>query len=316
MKRYTPADLKNINTFPIEERPTKVDSSKLAEVCQPGAGLGAFLDSLPDILKANELRKVVQAIVTAYKKKKPVIVGIGGHVVKCGLAPLLIDFMEQGIISAVAMNGGASIHDFEMALIGRTSEDVAASLENGRFGMVRETGEAMNGAITEGAGCGMGMGASLGKKLIELNAPCQKNSILAAGARLEVPVTVHIAVGGDTIHMHPTASGSALGQASFTDFRLIISVIGDMGDGGVYLNIGSAVVLPEVFVKALNAARNLSKEPVKDFTTVNMDMNQHYRPMVNVLHRPTMSSGSAYSLTGHHEIMLPLLFALVRNSLS
>jgi hypothetical protein len=316
MKRYTPADLKNMKTFPIENRPTKVDSSELAKVCLPRAGLGTLLESLPHILKADELRGVVQAIVSAHKNNKPVVAGIGGHVVKCGLAPLLIDFMERGIISAVAMNGGASIHDFEMALIGRTSEDVAASLENGRFGMMRETGEAMNGAIAEGAACGRGMGESLGKKLLELGAPYIQNSILAAGARLEVPVTVHIAVGGDTIHMHPTADGAALGQTSFTDFRLLISVLGDLGDGGVYLNIGSAVVLPEVFVKALNAARNLSEGPVANFTTVNMDMNQHYRPMVNVLNRPTMNGGSAYSLTGHHEIMLPLLFALVNESLA
>jgi deoxyhypusine synthase len=316
MKRYTPADLNNMKTFPIEERPTKVDSSELAKVSRPGVGLEAFLESLPHILKADELRGVVQAMVSAHRNDKAVVVGIGAHVVKCGLAPLLIDFMERGIISAIAMNGGASIHDFEMALIGRTSEDVAASLEHGRFGMVRETGEAMNGAISEGAACGTGMGASLGRKLLELDAPFKNNSILASGARLGVPVTVHIAVGGDTIHMHPSADGAALGQASFTDFRLLISVLQDVGDGGVYLNVGSAVVLPEVFVKALNAARNLSQEPVTNFTTANMDMNQHYRPIVNVLNRPTMNGGSAYSLTGHHEIMLPLLFALVTESLA
>jgi deoxyhypusine synthase len=270
-----------------------------------------FLESLPDILKARELRAVVEAIVAANQRQKPVVIGIGGHIIKCGLSPLIIQLMTEGIISGIAMNGGASIHDFELALIGRTSEDVAASLESGMFGMVRETGESMNHAIKLGSERSLGLGESLGMRLIEIAPPFLEYSILAAGKKLGIPVTVHTAIGGDTIHMHPGADGSALGHTSFIDFRLLTSILMDFDSGGVYLNLGSAVILPEVFLKALNLARNLSSHKIQSFTTVNMDMLQHYRPLQNVVQRPTQIEGHGYSITGHHEIMIPLLLHAV-----
>lgn len=315
-RRYQPADLGHVRTYPLEARPTKVRRSDFAALCPVDATLTQFLDSLPHILKADDLRAVVNAIVTAHQISKPVVIGIGGHVIKCGLSPLLIHLMEQGLITALAMNGGASIHDFEIALIGRTSEDVAAHLKTGMFGMVGETGEIMNSAIIAGAEAEMGMGESLGRKLIEVHASFADYSVLAAGVRLGIPVTVHVSIGGDTIHMHANANGAALGATSFTDFRILVSVLSDIGDGGVYLNIGSAVVLPEVFLKALNLARNLADHEIVNFTTVNMDMIQHYRPIENVVKRPTQPGGTGYTLTGHHEIMLPLLVHLVLSELS
>lgn len=315
-EEYLPADLGKAHTYSAYERPTKVDQSKLARVCLPNPALNEFLDSLPGILKAEDLRAIIQAVIHAYHTRKPVVVGIGGHVVKCGISPLLIALMEKGVITALAMNGGASIHDFELATLGRTSEDVAASLEEGLFGMVRETADDMNMAITQAAREKTGMGKALGKKLLDLNPPYVEYSLLAAGARLNIPVTVHTLIGGDTIHMHASADGAALGSSSFTDFRLLVSVLQDLGDGGVYLNIGSAVVLPEIFLKALNLARNLSAKKIKDFVTVNMDMIQHYRPQENVLHRPTLPGGKGFALTGHHEIMLPLLFDLILSGIA
>lgn len=297
--------------MPLEARATKVQESAFARLSSPDISLSQFIDTLPHILKAKELRAVVEAIVAAHTRGKPIILGIGGHVIKCGLSPLLIHLMEQGVITALAMNGGASIHDFEVALIGRTSEDVAASLGEGMFGMVRETAEAMNAAIADAAARGDGMGLALGRALLNAAAPHREYSVLAAGARLGIPVTVHVAVGGDTIHMHPSADGAAIGATSLTDFRLLTAVVTDLGEGGVYLNIGSAVVLPEVFLKALNLARNLADNPIKDFTTVNMDMTQHYRPLENVIRRPVQPGGASYTLTGHHEIMVPLLVHLV-----
>lgn len=306
-KKYEPIDLKNVKTFPLEERPTKVKSSDFIQPCPVNPHITEFMDSLPDILKARELRGAVDAIVNATQLKKPVVMGFGGHVIKCGLGPLIIQLMKEGVISGIAMNGGASIHDFEMALIGRTSEDVAASLESGMFGMVKETGESMNHAIKLGSEKGLGLGESLGTQLIELDTPFIEYSILAAGKKLGIPVTVHTAIGGDTIHMHPGADGSALGYTSFIDFRLLTSIIMDFDNGGVYLNLGSAVILPEVFLKALNLARNLSPHKIEGFTTVNMDMLQHYRPLQNVVKRPTQIEGQGYSITGHHEIMIPLI---------
>lgn len=311
MSLYPLADLNRVRTIPLEERDTKVNRSDFATVCPVDATLTQLLDSLPHILKAQDLRAIVTAIVTARELGKPVIIGIGGHVIKCGLGPLLIQWMERGILTALVMNGSASIHDFEIALIGRTSEDVAEQLVTGMFGMVRETAEAMNEAINAGARDKIGMGQSLGQKILELRAPFSEYSVLAASARLNIPATVHIAIGGDTIHMHANADGAALGATSFTDFKILVSVLQNLGDGGVYLNIGSAVVLPEVFLKALNLARNLSGDPITNFTTVNLDMIQHYRPLENVVKRPTLPGGAGYSITGHHEIMFPLLVHLV-----
>lgn len=309
--RFLSADLGRVRTVPLQDRETKVSQSDFASVCAPNASLSEFLDSLPRILKADDLRSVVKAIVHARHIGKPVIVGMGGHVIKCGLGPLLIHCMEQGVVTAVVMNGSTSIHDFEVALIGRTSEDVASSLEIGMFGMVGETPALMNEAIGAGAHAAIGMGQALGQKLLELRPPFVEYSVLAASARLGIPATVHISIGGDTIHMHPNADGAALGATSFIDFRILVSMLKEIGDGGVYLNIGSAVVLPEVFLKALNLARNLSDQKITNFTTVNMDMLQHYRPSENVVKRPTAGGGKGYSLTGHHEIMFPLLVHLV-----
>lgn len=311
MSHYPPANLHRVRTIPLDTRDTKVSRADFATVCPTDAPLTEFLDSLPHLLKAQDLRAIVNAIVTARQMDKPVIVGIGGHVIKCGLARLLIQWMEQGILTALVMNGSVSIHDFEIALSGRTSEDVAEQLATGMFGMVRETAKAMNEAINVGARAEIGMGQALGRKLVELHPPFLEYSVLAASARLEIPATVHIAIGGDTIHMHANADGAALGATSFTDFRILVSVLQNLGDGGVYLNIGSAVVLPEVFLKALNLARNLSGNPIANFTTVNLDMIQHYRPLENVVKRPTLPGGAGYSLTGHHEIMFPLLAHLV-----
>ena len=308
--RYAPANLEDVRTYSAYERPTKVRRESFLAPTAVNPSLLEFLESLPQVLKADDLRAVVESIVQAHRLGKPVVLGIGGHVIKCGLAPLIIDLMERGIVAAVAMNGGASIHDFEVATLGTTSEDVAASLESGMFGMVQETGESMNAAIVTGAESGLGMGTALGVALVQNQAPYIDQSLLAAGVRLNLPVLVYSVIGADTIHMHAGANGAAIGQTSYLDFRVLVTVLRDLGNGGVYLNIGSSVVLPEVFLKALNLARNLSSDPVEDFTAVNMDMLQSYRPLENVVRRPTQK-GRGYYLTGHHEIMVPLVFQLV-----
>lgn len=257
---------------------------------------------------------MVGAIVEAFQRQRPVIWGMGAHVIKCGLNPIVIELMKRGIITAVAMNGAGPIHDFEIALIGETSEDVIEGLQTGMFGMVEETGHLMNKAIEEGAKRGVGLGQSIGEKITELGPPFAHHSILATGVNLGIPVTVHVAIGTDIIHMHPSADGGAIGQTTFTDFRLFTSVVADLGNGGVYLNIGSAVLLPEVFLKALTIARNLGRH-VTNFTTVNLDMIQHYRPAQSVVRRPTLDGGKGYSLSGHHELMIPLLAQAVLEQL-
>jgi hypothetical protein len=311
MKKYQPADLTKIKTFSARKRKTKVGADAFARPLGRGASFRKFLDALPCYLAANNLREAVKAIATAHKNRHPVILGMGAHVIKVGLNPLIVDLMRKGIVSCVALNGAGAIHDFEIATLGRTSEDVAEGLEAGTFGMVEETMKDMNLGISE-PGCQdvKGMGRLLGEKLIKMKAPNNPLSILANGARLDIPVTVHVAVGTDTIHMSPYVDAGALGEATFTDFRLLCSVLGDL-EGGVYINLGSAVILPEVFLKALTVARNLGRK-VKNFTAVNMDMLQHYRPFQNVLTRP---GGKAISLTGHHEIMVPLLYQAVIESL-
>jgi hypothetical protein len=308
MKKYRPADLAKIKTYSASERPTKVELTSFAQPTSKGTSFQKFYDSLPHFLAADALRGSVDAIVAAYKKKRPVIIGMGAHVIKVGLNPIIIELMKKRIVSCIALNGAGSIHDFEIATLGRTSEEVGEGLESGMFGMVEETMSEMNAGIKgQGTGNeGRGMGELLGNKLIEMKAPHNELSILANGVKLEVPVTVHVAIGTDTIHMSPYVGAEALGAASFTDFRLLCSVLGDL-DGGVYLNLGSAVLLPEVFLKALTVARNLGNK-VKNFTTINMDMIQHYRPRQNVLARP---GGQAFALTGHHEIMLPLLYQAI-----
>ncbi|OGB90800.1 hypothetical protein A2625_07150 [candidate division WOR-1 bacterium RIFCSPHIGHO2_01_FULL_53_15] len=314
MGKYKPVDLNKIKTYSAHERSTKVELASFARPAGKGASFEKFYSSLPHFLAADSLRGSVEAIAKAYKKKRPVVIGMGAHVIKVGLNPIIIDLMKKGIVTCVALNGAGSIHDFEIATLGRTSEDVAEGLETGMFGMVEETMRDMNQAI-RGSGdqeagnqdiSGSGMGQLLGKKLLQTKAPHQNLSIMATGAKLGTPVTVHVAIGTDTIHMSPHVDAEALGKASFTDFRLLCSVLGDL-EGGVYLNLGSAVLLPEVFLKALTVARNLGNK-IKNFTTINMDMIQHYRPRQNVLSRP---GSQAFALTGHHEIMLPLLYQAV-----
>jgi hypothetical protein len=267
------------------------------------------MDSLPSFLAASDLRAITQAIIKARGNNRPVVLGMGAHPIKVGLSPVIIDMMKRGIITAIATNGACIIHDFELSLTGRTSEDVAKELCTGRFGMARETGRDLNKAINAGVKKGQGIGRTVGEHIASSKNRFKDKSIFSEGFMLGIPMTVHIAVGTDIIHMHPQADGAMIGEGSLRDFRLFASVIADL-EGGVYINLGSAVVLPEVFLKALTVARNLGNK-VKNITTVNMDFIQHYRPKENVLCRPTMTKGRSYALTGHHEIMFPLLAASV-----
>jgi len=253
---------------------------------------------------------VIKSFVTACRKKKTIVFLLGGHVIKCGLSPLIIDMMKNGIITAVALNGAGSIHDFEVAFGGGTSEDVSENLKNGSFGMVEETGHLMNTAINNGFINNIGTGRALGSEIEKLKLPNRKNSILYWGKRLDIPVTVHVAIGTDIIHQHPEADGKSIGQGSFLDFKLFCGVVSNL-ENGIVCNFGSAVMLPEVFLKALTIARNLDNK-VEKFTAVNFDQIQHYRPNKNIIERPTMSGGRGYSFTGHHEFMLPLLAAAIK----
>jgi deoxyhypusine synthase len=267
-----------------------------------------FLEGLPEILAARDLKNVARIIAERRQQRKTVVLGMGAHPIKVGLSPLIIDWMRRGHLSCIAMNGAAIIHDFELAYAGRTSEDVAAGLDEGKFGMAHETGALINGAIAAAAP-GEGLGAAVGRAIVHARLPYRRSSILASAARFGVPVTVHIAVGTDIIHMHPSADGAAMGRASLDDFHKLTAVVATMR-GGVFMNVGSAVIIPEVFVKALNLARNLGHR-VDRLLTVDMDFVRHYRPQVNVVDRPTHPGGIGYHFTGHHEIMLPLLFAAV-----
>jgi hypothetical protein len=301
-----PIDLAGLKTVSLAERGGKVQQADFARVYQPGSGIAGLINSLPHILAGDMLRAVVEAIAAARVKKKPVIWGMGGHVIKCGLAPVLIDLMRRGFATAFAMNGSASIHDFEIAIAGQTSEDVEAVLPDGRFGAAEETGREWNAALTPGAGAGEALGRALDKLSPEAHA---RASLLLQAWRAKVPVTVHIAIGTDTPHTHPAANPETLGSATHYDFRLFCSLVAALNEGGVYINAGSAVVMPEVFLKAISCVRNLGHE-LRDFTTVNLDFIQHYRPRVNVVERPhAQSGGHGYALTGHHEIMIPLLAA-------
>jgi hypothetical protein len=305
-----PIDLSALKTVPLRDRGGKVQVKDFAAPHRQGAGIGAWLDSLPHILAADSLRAVVAAIAQARAHSRSIIWGLGGHVIKCGLAPILIDLMHRGYATAFALNGAAAIHDFEIALAGQTSEDVEAVLPDGRFGAAEETGREMNGAIAAGVRDSLGMGEALGRRLNEIAAvEFASASLVLEAWRAATPVTVHVAVGTDTPHMHPAVDAAALGSATHRDFRLLCSLVSGLHDGGVYLNVGSAVVLPEVFLKALSAVRNLG-HPLANFTTVNLDFVQHYRPRLNVVERPHAKSGGAgYALTGHHEILVPLLAA-------
>jgi hypothetical protein len=305
-------DLTDIRLKSVRERQSKVSLRDAARPFEPAAsGFADFIDSLPAILKAQELRALVSSIVQARKGGRPVVVMMGAHVIKVGLAPILIDLMERGVITALAMNSAASIHDAESALFGVTSEDVAENMRDGSFGMWRETGEFINTTLTrsyQSSPCGYG--EALGSAMIAADAPHASYSLLCAGVRLDIPVTVHAAIGTDIVHQQPSMDGAAAGELSFRDFKVFCHAVKDLA-GGVALNIGSAVIMPEVFLKAVTVARNLG-HPAHGFSTANFDMLQHYRPAMNVVRRPTEGDGAGYTFTGHHEIMIPLLAAMIK----
>ncbi len=313
MGRYPEADLTKVKRHSIAKRKSRVGSANLASVPDPRKPLEDFLRGLPDILKARDLRAVAAAVINARRKKRPVILMMGAHPIKCGLSPIIVDLLKSGIVTGIATNGAGAIHDLEMACWGRTSEDVQAGLDDGSFGMARETADLINGAVIQGDAQDLGFGETLGLMLNEGKFPYINNSLLAASYRLKIPLTVHVAVGTDIIHQHPSADGAAIGSASHRDFRILAEEVSKIS-GGVVINLGSSVILPEVFLKALTVARNLGYS-VKNFTTANFDMIQHYRPNLNVVGRPVASGGKGYSITGHHEIMLPLLAALIKSKL-
>ena len=304
---YEEFDLKDVRTYPLASRASKARAEDFASPYQSGSGIAGFVESLPDILAAADFKAVVAAIRAAHAAGRGILWGLGAHVIKTGLSPVLIGLMERGFVSAVATNGAGVIHDFELALSGATSEEVDEALGPGRFGMADETGRLLNEAITRGAGRGMGLGQAVAEYLAALQPPHANLSLLAAAARLQIPVTVHVALGTDIIHMHPDASGAAIGETSLRDFRYFVSNVARLSQG-VYLNCGSAVVLPEVFLKAVALARNRGVG-LDGLTTVNMDFMRLYRPHTNVVSRPVAGIGKGYSLVGHHEIMIPLLAA-------
>ena len=307
-----PIDLSRVRTYPLAGRHSKIAAAALGAMPTPGMSLGRFLDALPNILAVRDLRAVAGAVAARHRAGGCVVMGMGAHPIKVGLSPLIIDLMRRGILSAVAMNGACIVHDFELAYHGATSEDVAAALGTGAFGMAEETGRFLNTAISRHAD--LGLGAAVGKAILDAKLPHRRLSILAEGARLGVPVTVHVAVGTDIIHMHPSADGAAIGGASLADFRRLAGICEHL-HRGVFINLGSAVIIPEVFLKALNLARNVGTR-VGELVTVDMDFMRHYRPAVNVVQRPTMGDGKGYQLTGHHELMFPLLCASILHALA
>ena len=312
MSQYSrqPLDFSNLKTIRLDDRGGKVKREDLATPYRQGSGIAGWLDSLPHILAGDQFRALVDAVAAARAQKRAIVWGLGGHVIKCGLAPVLIDLMERGYATAFALNGSSAIHDWELAVAGHTSEDVEAVLPDGRFGAAEETGRFMNSAIVEGDQQELGMGEALGLWLCRSAAGSRKGCLLAQAYRHRTPVTVHVAIGTDTPHTHPAADAGAIGRTSHRDFRLFAASVADLNDGGVYLNVGSAVILPEVFLKAVSAVRNLG-HPLADFTTANFDFLQHYRPRVNVVERPHAggAGGKGYAITGHHELMIPLLAA-------
>jgi len=313
-KDWEPIDLSGVKTYSLHERQSKVGISSFAKAWKPGDSFSSFLDNLPAILAASDLRRAVSAISTAVRNGGTVVLGMGAHPIKVGLNPVLIDAMERGILSGLAFNGAVLIHDLEIALAGKTSEDVAAHLGGGEFGMARETAEFIHHAIGDGYNGGnVGLGRAVGNAILKHALPHAELSILATAARLGLPATAHVAIGTDIIHMHPEMDGAATGALSHRDFKLFCSLASELR-GGVFINLGSAVVIPEIFLKAVSVVRNLGY-PLDGLTTINMDFQRHYRPMTNVVSRPTLESGTGINLTGHHEIMFPLLMAAVMDNL-
>ncbi len=312
--KFPPIDPTRIRLYPLKQRKSKVAASTLAVPWSAGGSVRHLFDSLPRTMAAADLREIALRIAAAVRTQRPVVLGMGAHPLKVGLSPLIIDLLERGVIAAVAVNGACIIHDFELAYQGETSEDVAEALKDGSFGMARETGEFLHTAIRTGvAQAGIGIGRAVGEQIATAGLPYAHLSVLAACSRLDIPACVHVAVGTDIIHMHPQADGAAIGEGSMRDFRLLTSVVAQL-EGGVFINLGSAVIIPEVFLKALSLARNLGHE-VNAFTTVDLDFVRHYRPSMNIVTRPTQHGGRGFHLTGHHEIMFPLLYAALLEEL-
>jgi hypothetical protein len=314
-----PLNLDNVATYPLADRKSKVNAEMFGKPMDGSENVPGFIAKLPHVLAAESFRNLIRAILYARSSRKPILWGLGGHVIKVGIGPVINDLLHAGFVIGIAMNGSAVIHDFEVVLRGATSEEVEEGIGSGKFGMARETAEFMNDAVNRGEAAGIGLGETLGRTILESLAPgasfMRKDiSVLSTSYAQHVPVTVHVAIGTDIIHAHPTASGPALGATTYHDFRLFCSMVRELDSGGVYLNIGSAVMLPEVFLKAVSVVRNLG-HPLGEFTTANLDFIQHYRPTQNVLKRPTQESGQAIALTGHHEIMIPLLAAALKGSL-
>jgi deoxyhypusine synthase len=307
--RIKSLDLHRVTLTSLKRKRHKVGKVLFATTWKKGGTLTDFLNSLPKILAGKEFREVVERIADAARRKRMVLLGMGAHPIKVGLNPILIDWMEQGVLKGIGMTGAGLIHDVEVAMVGHTSEDVDEELSRGTFGMVRETHETINSAIQDGVEEGMGIGEALGRKILTGNFPFKHLSLLAAGQRLGIPITVHVAIGTDITHMGPSADGASIGKGSLNDFHTFVSLVSKL-EKGVFINLGSAVILPEVFLKALGLARNLGY-PVVNLTTVNMDFIYHYRPAVNVIKRPTLKGGKGYTLIGHHEVMFPLLAAAV-----
>jgi len=314
MTDWEPISLEKIQTYPLKSRASKVTIKEFGKAWKPGGTMKEWLDSLPGILAVQDLLDVSNRIIAAVKDKKMIILGMGAHPVKVGLNPVIIDLMEKGIINAIAMNGAGIIHDSELAMAGHTSEDVDARLGTGVYGMAEETGNRLNKAIKEGAAENMGMGAAIGRMLLREKFEFNRLSLLARASELNVPVTVHVAMGTDTIHYHPEADGASIGRATHLDFRIFAGLVSKL-EGGAFINLGSAVIIPEVFLKALTLSRNLGFD-VKNFTTLVMDFIKSYRPMTNVFNRPTQEGGRGFSIVGHHEIMFPLLAAAVIEGLN
>lgn len=306
MTHYGRIDLKKVKTYSIKGRHSKTQIKNFGKPLSSESDISSFLESLPKCLKADDFRKLLNSIAKAKRRGKPIIFMFGAHVIKCGLSPVLIDLMQNGFISLLATNGAGAIHDFEIALWGKTSEEVERSIQDGSFGMAKETAEIFNQISLLAQKENMGLGEAIGKKIWELKAKFRKYSLLANAFKLRIPVTVHIAFGTDIVHQHPNFDPSSTGRATHIDFEILANEVSKLNNGGVVLNFGSAVILPEVFLKALSVARNINGR-IENFTTANFDMIQHYRPNLNLVLRPTQKSGQGFSFSGHHEIMLPLL---------
>ncbi|MBC8316989.1 MAG: hypothetical protein H8E41_03725 [Desulfobulbaceae bacterium] len=314
MNKPEAIDLSGLKTYSIHGRFSKVTVDNFAKPLSPGARVKDLLQSLPGQFAGVDFPELIERLAASHRSGRPIAVGMGAHVIKVGLNPLIIDLMEKKIITSISLNGAGIVHDTEVAMVGRTSEDVGAVLGTGEFGAARETGECVNEAISQGADKNIGLGQAVGEYLLEKDFPYNNMSLLASAVRFDVPVTVHVAVGTDIVHIHPSADGAAIGQTTYQDFKIFCGIVSEL-EGGAYLNIGSAVLLPEIFLKALTAVRNLG-HTVNTFTTANFDFIRHYRPMTNVVNRPTASGGKGYNFTGHHELMIPLLAACLLDKLA